>query len=66
MLAFNWTKVELKHDQWQEVLKIWNSFNWTKVELKQSEEYYGKMVGDPFNWTKVELKRKFCNFLYIT
>ena len=35
--AFNWTKVELKHQSAEGSYNKLSAFNWTKVELKQIE-----------------------------
>ena len=41
IVAFNWTKVELKHEQQVKAAFESQTFNWTKLELKLAWEAAG-------------------------
>ena len=56
IVAFNWTKVELKLNCLLFSLFHSLTFNWTKVELKRNFDAVPNAKRASFNWTKVELK----------
>ena len=58
IIAFNWTKVELKLSSFDMLTTVQSPFHWTKVELKLSIQKKVSKLQEAFNWTKVELKPK--------